>query len=82
MTDHVELIADNLDGASPLIRRARARRILSALSIKGLVIVPREPTDKMITTALEHEYGRQPLPSDVEFVYRAMLTAYGGDNDQ
>ena len=62
------------------VYKPEANAILAALAAEGLVIVPREPTDAMVATALEHEYSRQPLPSDVEFVYRAMLAAYGGDD--
>ena len=82
MTDHVKLIAEAIAGdicdAGYLL--TEAKRVLAALAAEGLVIVPREPTEAMVATALEHEYCRQPLPSDVEFVYRAMLAAAGGDD--
>ena len=82
MGDHVKLIAEAIAGdicdAGYLL--TEAKRVLAFLDAEGLVIVPREPTEKMITTALEHEYIRHPIPSDVEFVYRAMLAAAGGDD--
>ncbi len=64
------------DGPQQDDEEQMAWTILEALAVAGKVIVPKEPTRAMIATALEHSYSRQPLESDVEFVYRAMLAAY------
>ncbi len=80
MTDHESLICKALAAARYCSPETAAKNVIAALDAKGLGIFPLEPTEAMVATALEHEYSRQPLPSDVEFVYRAMLAAYGGDD--
>ncbi len=60
-----------------------ADAIIAALAAKGLVIAPMEPTEAMLIAA-----GRLKLTGLVRIrgsayadFYRAMLAAYGGDDD-
>ncbi len=59
-----------------------AQAALSALKAEGFVVVPAEPTDKMICAALDDYDKRGRGKQSYRDIYRAMLqAAQGGDNN-
>jgi hypothetical protein len=59
-------------------RNRDATMILAALRAAGYVVVPREPTQRMIQAVAQLDFSAQHDPTWPEY-YAAMLSAYEGD---
>lgn len=78
LLDWYERIANSpMHGASVQIacESAQALRELAALRREWLVLVPREPTQKMIAAMLNVRFTGWTNPEYVDGLYRAMLAA-------